>query len=370
MPAKKRIKVANVGWFANDEGPECETVAFCDVNKDKLEALAKQYPAMAMYNDFHELLRHPGLDAVVISTPNFVHAQQAVAALDAGLHVMLEKPMGVNGEECDRILAAQRRSGKLLTVDFEMRCSPFARRISSLIEGREYGELKRIEFIHHRGCWLESGNGIWRTRRAQSGGLLFMEPIHEVDIFRFFAGEAQSAQATVGPSVLPQYKFEDNICAHIFFANGVLGTILTSHTHSAFPPDPERDWKNTPEYHAALGHDMTMIFTFTRGSVGVDMIGQKMLCHRFEEWPKGSGAYRVLQSHSENHAAGSDLGHFFHDVAAMRREFIRRCACGEPALQDALDAWKSHKVCLAIERSAQEGFCRVPIDYVLPPGVK
>jgi len=55
MPIKKRIKVANVGWFANDEGPECETVAFCDTNKAKLEELAKQYPKMAMYTDFSEL---------------------------------------------------------------------------------------------------------------------------------------------------------------------------------------------------------------------------------------------------------------------------------------------------------------------------
>lgn len=370
MPVTRQMNVANVGWFANDEGPECKTVAFCDTNKSKLDSLAKQHPGMAMYADFQELLRHPGLDAVIISTPNFVHAEQAVAALAAGKHVMLEKPMGINRAECDRILAAQRRSGKLLTIDFEMRFSPFARRIKGVIDSREYGELRRIEFIHHRGGWLASGNGIWRTRPEQSGGLFFMEPIHEVDVFRLFAGNVKSVQATVGPNVLPQYRFEDNVCAHMFFDSGVLGTILTSHTYSAVPQDPAKSWQNTPDYHAALGHDMNMIFTFTQGAIGVDMIARKMLFNRFEEWPKGTGGYRVIQDRIEDHTAGNNGGEFFHDIDAMRREFIRRCAWGEPALQDTLDAWKSHRVCLAIEESVKQAFRRLPVDYALPDGVR
>jgi predicted dehydrogenase len=369
LPIRKQINVANVGWFANDNGPECRTVAFCDTDKTKLESLSKQHPQMTMYSDFSELLKHPGLDALVISTPNFMHAAQAVAALNAGKHVMLEKPMGISREEAGQILVAQRKSGKILTIDFEMRISPYAQRVKSMIESKEYGDLRRIEFIHHRGCWLEAGSGLWRVRPEKSGGFIFMEPIHEVDIFRLFAGEVKSAQATVAPTVLPQYKYEDNICAHLFFENGVVGTILTSHTHSAVPENPAKNWKNTPEYHAALGHDMNMIFTFTGGSIGVDLLAQKIFFNRFEEWPRGSGGYRVVQDRIEDHSGGNDMMHFRHDIDAMRREFILRCACGEPPVQDAMDAWRTHMVCLAIEASVQEDFCRVNVDYTLPAGI-
>jgi len=78
--------------------------------------------------------------------------------------------MGINRDECGRILQAQRASGKRLTIDFEMRFSTFAQRIRGLIASGEYGSLRRMEFYHHRGCWQEEGNGLWRTRAEKSGG--------------------------------------------------------------------------------------------------------------------------------------------------------------------------------------------------------
>lgn len=357
----KKLKVGHIGWLSRDEGPDCETVAWCDINEAKIEALARQYPDIAMFTDYRKMLRHPGLDLVCISTPNFVHAEQAIAFLKAGKHVFLEKPMGIDGGECDRILAAQRKSGKQVCVDFELRTSPFAARMKSLLDSGDYGELKRIEFIHHRGCWLEEGNGIWRTRPEKSGGYFFMEPIHSVDIIRYLAGEIVSVQSTTGPNVLPQYRFEDNVCSHFFFANGVLGTFLSSHTLSAYTREDSR-W-------ALLGHDMNMIFTLTRGVIAVDFLKPRILINRIVEYPKGSGGYRVEFDRAEDLSPGGWFM-FCHDIERMRREFIRRVACGEPPVQDVLDAWKSHKVCLAAEQSLKEDFRRVKVDYTLPKGVK
>jgi predicted dehydrogenase len=365
----KKIRVANIGWFANDPLPECETVAFCDTSREKLDALAAKHPGLAMYTDYRDLLRHPGLDAVVISTPNRFHVEQALAAFDAGLHVMLEKPMGVTRAEIDCLLQAQRRTGRMLTIDFEMRTSPFARRVRALIDSGEYGSLRRLEFSHHRGCWLEHANGLWRVRPELSGGLFFMEPIHEVDIFRYFAGEVKAVQAFAGPNTLPQYRFEDNVCAHLFFESGVFGTLATTHTHSA-TPSGHGQWDNSPAYHAAMGHFMSMIFTLTGGSIHADMLSARLQVHRFEEWPAGSGGFRVVQDVVEDHAHGNDYGGFFHDIDAMRHEFIRRCARGEPPVQDPLDAWKSHVVCLAIEQSVREDSRRVVVDLTPPEGVE
>ena len=360
--AQKKLLIGATGWFSKDTGPGYETVAFCDIDRGKLEKTGAAHPDMRMYSDFKEMLKHPGLGAVIISTPNFVHAEQAIAALDAGKHVFLEKPMGINRGECDAIIAAQKRSGTNLTVEFEMRHSPFARRMRGFIDKQEYGKLLRIEFIHHRGGWLEQGNGIWRTRPERSGGLYFMEPIHEVDIFRFFAGEVKWVQSTVGPNCMPQYRFEDHVCSHFAFENGVMGMIYTTHTHSAVPKR-NGQWQNTEEYMRAMGHDMNMIFTFERGSVGVDMIAGKVMFNVFEEWPAGSGGFRVVQDHTEDFTCGGDFGAFFHDIASMRLEFIERCASGRGPLQAPDDILRTHIVCLAAEQSVKEDFRRVMVEY-------
>ena len=131
------------------------------------------------------MLRHPGLELVVIATPNWLHCDMACDFLDRDIHVFLEKPMGINRQEIDRLLAAARRSKAQLAVDFEMRISPFAEKTAALINSGQLGELRRMELVHHRGGWLEEGNGLWRTHPEKSGGLFLMEPIHAIDLFRF-----------------------------------------------------------------------------------------------------------------------------------------------------------------------------------------
>jgi predicted dehydrogenase len=356
----KALRLGHIGWLSRDEGPECRTVAWCDIDAEKLRKAAQAHPDIALYPDYRDLLRHPGLDAVVIASPNYAHAEQAVAFLNAGKDVFLEKPMGIDRAECDAVLGAARRNRRVCVIDFELRVSPFAALVQRLLASGEYGALRRIEFIHHRGCWLNEGNGLWRIDSAKSGGLYLMEPIHEVDIFRFFGGEIRAVQSTAGPAVLPQYRFQDNVCSHFFFESGVLGTLHTTHTHSAFTAEPER-W-------ADLGHDMQMIFTLSRGSIGVDFIRARILINRFEDYPPGTAGVRVEFDRAEDFSA---LGYqaFAHDIAKMRREFIRRLAHGEPPVQDILDAWKTHRVCLAAEQSVREDFRRVPVDYALPAGV-
>jgi predicted dehydrogenase len=265
MKDNEKVKVGHIGWLTRDENEYCETVAWCDINEDKLRTTAAGHSEIALYSDYREMLKHPELDLVVISTPNWLHAEQAIAFLNAGKHVFLEKPMGIDKKETDAILAAANGSYGRLGIDFELRYSKFARRLKEFIDSGEYGELRGIEFVHHRGAWLEEGNGIWRTRPEKSGGMYFMEPIHEVDVFRYFAGEVESVQTFASPNVLPQYGFQDNLCSHFFFENGAVGTILTSHTHSAHVDDPRMATRGT-------GHDMSMILTFAGGSVGVDFI--------------------------------------------------------------------------------------------------
>jgi predicted dehydrogenase len=354
----KKLKIGHIGWLSCDDGPDCETTAWCDINAEKMNRLKKEHPAITMYTDWREMVNHPGLDLVVISTPNWLHCEMACAFLEAGRHVFVEKPMGINRAEMDRLLLAVRKSGRNLAVDFEMRISPFASRIKQALDSAELGELRRIEMIHHRGGWVEEGNGLWRTRPEKSGGLFLMEPIHSIDICRFFAGEITAVQSFSGPNVLANYRFPDNACTHLFFKSGVQGTLLTTHTLSAHTNNPAK-WPQ-------LGHDMNMIFTCSKGTIAVDFLTARFLINRYEQYPAGAKGTRVVFDRAEDHSPGEDWHSFFHDINAMRRAFIRRCANNEPPVQDPEDAWKTHLVCLAAEDSATTDFRRIEMDYTLP----
>lgn len=367
MASTEQLKIGFIGWLLHYEEPECTTVAACDMNEAKLAAYHEKHPEVAVFTDYRQMLREADLDLVVISSPNFVHREMAVTALDAGKHVFLEKPMGVSREECDQILEAWQRSGRNLGIDFEIRVSPCAQRVQSLLTSGEYGELRRIEYLHHQGAWQESASGdSWRIRADKSGGHLLECTIHYIDICRFFGGEVQSVQSTVGPNVLPQYEYPDNICLQLFMDNGVLATVLDSHTHSAVPVRAG-EWSDEVEYMRSMGHDMSMIFTLTGGSIAVDFVTPAIMIHRHEEWPPGSGGRRVIHEKTEDYRRTA-YG-FYHDSDKMRREFIRRCATDRPPVQDPVDAWKSHMVCLAADQSAREDFRRVEVDYTLPPSI-
>jgi predicted dehydrogenase len=354
MSASTRsLRVGHIGWLADDQSDSYETVAWCDTNLERLEKLRPRHPHIKMYSDYKDMLRQADLDVVVIATPNWLHHEMTRAFLEAGKHVFVEKPMGVTRAEIDNVLRVALHSGKNFAVDFEMRISPFARRVKELLNSGEFGTLRRMECVHYRGGWLEEGNGIWRTRPEQSGGLFLMEPIHAIDIFRFFAGgDVQAVQAVSGPRVLSNYRFPDNAVAHLFFENGILATLLTSHTLSAQVEDPA----DAPQ----RGHEMKMTFTCSRGTFSVDFWKSRILINRYETWPKGTAGTRVVFDRVEEYG---DSHKFFHDIHLMRRDFLLRCAEGRPPLQDPVDAWKTHLVCLAAEESATGDFRRIALDY-------
>jgi len=345
--------VGHIGWLANDQTEFAESVAWCDANPERLSLACERHPGLAAFTDYREMLQHSGIDAVVIATPNWLHCDMACEFLEAGIHVFVEKPMGINRSELDRMLDAAERSSARFAVDFEMRISSFAKHVQGVLESGRIGELRRMELVHHRGGWLEEGNGIWRTRPEQSGGLFLMEPIHAIDFFRMIAGEVESVQCIAGPNVLKNYRFPDNACTHLFFENGVTCVLLSSHTHSAVAKS-QAEW-------LTFGHEMRWIFTGTEGSLAVDALRGAVLVNRYEVYPPGAEGTRVVfDSCADVSGEGLD---FFHCIHTMRLDFLRRCATGEPPIQDVRDAWRTHLVCLAAEESAARGGCRVEMSY-------
>lgn len=352
----KKLNVGYIGWLFHDETPFCTPYAVCDVDEAKLRAHVEKHPEVKAFTDWRALAADPAVDAVIISTPNWLHCEMAEAFLNNGKDVFCEKPMGVNRGEMDRMLLAQRRSGRQLALDFEMRSSSGCLRVREILAAGELGDVKGIEFVHHRGGWLAQGNNIWRTDPARSGGLYFMEPCHEVDFFRFLMGEITDVQSFKMPNVLPQYpaNMPDNVCSHLFFESGAMGILSTNHSLSVHSAPPEE--------YGEKGHDMFLVITGDEGSLRMDFINETLLIVKAVEYPKGSHGKRIEFDRIEK----MDGEAAFHDIEANRLAFLEACAEGQPHVQDAGDAWRTHCVCLAAEQSALNGFQKLAVDYSEP----
>jgi len=163
-------------------------VACCDVNPDILARNRADFgPALFTTRDYRELLGLD-LDAVIIATPDFLHEEQAVAALDRGLAVYLEKPMAVTIAGCDRILAAAAKSKARLYLGHNMRHMPFVRKMKDLIDSGAIGEVKACwvrHFVGHGGDFYFHD---WHAERRYSTGLLMQKAAHDIDVIHWLCG--------------------------------------------------------------------------------------------------------------------------------------------------------------------------------------
>lgn len=146
----------------------------------------------ARYPTAEELIADPNVEAVDLCTPSFLHASQAEAALEAGRHVLVEKPMALNNEDCDRMLAAQEKSGKVLMVAQVLRFWPDWAAMREKIRSGELGAVKHAFF--HRRCAAPAWSA-WLADRSRSGGGVVDLLIHDLDFCRHLFGMPESVEA-------------------------------------------------------------------------------------------------------------------------------------------------------------------------------
>jgi myo-inositol 2-dehydrogenase/D-chiro-inositol 1-dehydrogenase len=129
-----------------------------------------------------------GLDAVIVAVPNDRHAAFAIDALDAGCHVILEKPLGITLEECDAVMAASSRNGRLVAVNHELRVSHQWGKVRDLIAAGDLGRVRHQHFslFRHR---FRLGSGSWRYDPKRVGSWILEELVHFVDLLLWYARE-------------------------------------------------------------------------------------------------------------------------------------------------------------------------------------
>lgn len=185
--------------IANAPGAELAAIACAS---EATVATARQaFPHVPILIGYEHLLARPDIDAVVVSVPNHLHAEIGVAALTAGRDVLLEKPMATTLEDCDRLIAAARTSGRVLSVGHELRLSAQYGRVKELIEAGAIGAPRYLSFSLFR-FPFRPGSGGWRYDPARVGSWILEEPVHFFDFTMWYfatLGDPLSAQAIGAP---------------------------------------------------------------------------------------------------------------------------------------------------------------------------
>ncbi|MFS0724858.1 Gfo/Idh/MocA family protein [Paenibacillus sp. 1P07SE] len=159
---------------------QVELVAVADVARQHAEYCREKFGIPAVYDNYEDMLAAGGLDAVSICTPNKFHAAAAIAALEAGCHVLCEKPPGITPEEAQAMAAAAQRHQRLLTYGFHYRYSVEVETLKRFIRAGELGEIymARVTAVRRRGIpsW-----GVFTNKELQGGGALIDIGVHMLD---------------------------------------------------------------------------------------------------------------------------------------------------------------------------------------------
>lgn len=211
---------------------KCCLRAVCDLNEDNLGSVVD--PDVAKFTDFNTMIRETELDAVYICTLSDAHCEPAVRALQAGVHVICEKPMADSIEKCQTMIQEAKKADRLLVIVFENRYHPYNRKIHKWISS---GHLGKVEAVHFHDLWDGHKNfGKLAARRAraieQTGSLDC--GIHQLDLARYFVGGDWQDVSALGSWFGEELRNPPHISLLGRLTNGALVTMNSSYAYGAY----------------------------------------------------------------------------------------------------------------------------------------
>ncbi|MCL2031420.1 MAG: Gfo/Idh/MocA family oxidoreductase, partial [Oscillospiraceae bacterium] len=220
------------GYLAFPE--RCRIAALCDIAPEKAHEKKRAYglDGAKVYASHRDLLADGGLDIVSVCTPPFCHAEIAADALNAGVNVLGEKPMASSLEECDAMLAAERKSGKILSVVAQNR---FRDPIKNLKAALDSGLAGRVTHAQVDSYWWRGHSYYdlwWRGRwDREGGGCTLNHAVHHIDMLLWMLGEPQAVTAVLSNAAHGNAEVEDISLAALQYPGGTLAQITSSVIH-------------------------------------------------------------------------------------------------------------------------------------------
>ncbi len=182
---KLRMGIIGTGMIANSHAKQYQAMenaritAVADIDRARAKTFAKTYNTAKVFTDWKDLLEQPNVDAVSICLPVHLHAPATIDALEAGKHVLCEKPMARNASEAQAMVDAEKKTGRKLMVYYRRRFSTSARRAKEIIDAGELGRIYFSKLLFHRwrgrpGYDMPSF-GAWFMKKEQAGGGIMMD---------------------------------------------------------------------------------------------------------------------------------------------------------------------------------------------------
>jgi len=303
------------------------------INAEKM--VAELQTPCDIYTDLAQVLSRPDIQVIIITTPSGAHLEPAVAAAQAGKHVVVEKPLEITSERCDRIIdACDRNKVKLCTI-FPSRFGDANQALHCVVGSGRFGRLTLGETT----CkWWRSqayyDEGGWKgTQALDGGGALMNQGIHNVDLLLWMMGDVREVMGFTATLAHERIEVEDTAVACLRFTNGALGVIQG--TTSVWPGLPKTIGIHGDRGTVVIEQDDVLKWEFNPATPEDEVIRQ-----RFAQKSGASGG-------SSNPASISHQGH-----ARQLADFVQAIQTGRAPLVDGREGRKAVAVIEAIYRSA------------------
>lgn len=218
------IGLGGFGQFLRREWSKLDNVQIVAAS-DEDPARAPEQQDINFYTDYHALLDDPGVDIVAIATPPSTHVPMALAAIEKGKHVLIEKPIALTAADGRRIEQAARDAGVVATVNFMLRFDPIVEGMRNIVADRVFGRPRRVD-LRNYATQDTVPPGHWFWNRDISGGILVEHGVHFFDMTSYILN-SWAVEAT-GTSAWRNNEQEDRVFATVRFEDDVIGTFWHS----------------------------------------------------------------------------------------------------------------------------------------------
>jgi UDP-N-acetylglucosamine 3-dehydrogenase len=337
------VKVAVIGCGAIGQrrhipeaaaNTDVKLVALVDIKKDRVEEFAKKYQTDA-YTDYKDMLKKAEVDAVVVGTPNAVHATQAIDSLNAGKHVLVEKPMATTREEAKAMLKAAEKNKRFLMVGQNQRLMPPHAKAKEIMESGRLGKVLTFQTtFKHPGPdgWSVDGAKSWFFKKNEAVmGVTGDLGVHKADLMRYLLGqEFSEVSGFVGTLDKKDdrgkpIQIDDNAFFALRTRDGVIGTMTIS-------------WTNYGQFE----DNGTIIYCEN----GVLMLGSD---------PQFGVVVNYRNGNKEYHKVGAIATNTRQTNSGVMDMFVTAIQTNEPPPIDGNEGYKSLDVILTAMEAAQQG---------------
>ncbi len=246
-PQKKKLGMALVGLGrystyqlapALQDTEHCYLAGIVTGTPEKEKAWAAKYgikkESIYNYNNFDEIVKNSDIDIVYVVLPNSMHADFCIRAAKAGKHVICEKPMAMNVEECDAIMDACKKTGVKLGMGYRLHSEPYTKEVKRFVKEKTFGKVKYINA--EAAYYSRTDPGQWRLdKKLSGGGALVNMGVYAIQSLIYGTGENPISVTAQEFSTRPEYfkETDETITAQFEFASGAVGNMITSHNVNA-----------------------------------------------------------------------------------------------------------------------------------------